>query len=124
MIDDIKAFTQKFKFGEEVFDKKKLAFRLDLLSEEYNETMKAWRDGDAEEIVDGLIDLIVISIGTLELAGVDVQKAWDEVMRANMSKKRGVKKGREHSGGFDVVKPEDWVGPNHSGNHGILDEIV
>lgn len=120
MINDIKEFVDKFDFNAEEMTLDKLKFRLSLLTEEYNETIHAFENNDAEELVDGLIDLIVIAIGTLELAGVDVDKAWKEVMRANLSKVRGVKPGRESSGGFDVIKPEGWTAPNHSDNHGIL----
>lgn len=124
MIEDIQAFIDKYKFNTEPFDEEKLNFRLNLLSEEYNETLEAYERGDAEELVDGLIDIVVIAIGTLELAGVDVEQAWEEVMRANMSKVRGVKPGREESNGFDVLKPEGWISPSHQSNHGVLDEIL
>lgn len=96
---------------------------MSLLREEFEETWTAHLNGDAEEIVDGHIDLLVIAIGNLYLAGVDVEKAWDEVFRANMSKVRGVKPGRESSGGFDVYKPEGWKAPSHKDNHGVLDEL-
>lgn len=96
---------------------------MSLLMEEFNETIKAMEDQDAEEWVDGHIDILVIALGNLELAGVDVEKAWKEVFRANMSKVRGIKPGREASGGFDVMKPEGWKAPDHSDNHGVLDEL-
>lgn len=124
MIRDTQDLYRKYGFFEEEFDLKKLVFRMELLQEEFEETTQAVIDRDAEEIVDGLIDLIVIAIGTLELSGVSTGKAWNEVMRANFDKKRGVKKGRESSGGFDVIKPEGWKGPNHEFNHGCLDEIL
>ena len=123
MINDIEKFLTKFDFNKEEFNYDKLKFRLTLLTEEYKETQQAFINNDAEELVDGLIDIIVIAIGTLKLAGVDVDKAWLEVMRANMSKERGIKPGRESSGGFDVIKPNGWIGPNHSDNHGNLDGI-
>lgn len=122
-VDDIDAFLNKYGFTQETFDNEKLWFRLGLLAEELAETEQAAAESDPEEIVDGLIDLIYIAIGTLRLAGVDVQKAWSEVHRANMSKIRGVKPGREQSGGFDVYKPANWVGPSHCENHGLLKEI-
>lgn len=123
MIEDIIRMYSEYAFDLEEFDLKKLVFRMELLEEEFNETTQAVVNGDAEEVVDGLIDLIVIAIGTLSLAGVDVQKAWDEVYRANMTKERGIKPGREQSGGFDIIKPEGWKGPDHSNNHGRLDGI-
>lgn len=123
MINDNKKFQKKFGFDQEEIDLKKLNFRMDLLLEEFNEIRKAHKDRDPEEWVDGHIDLMVIALGNLHLAGVDVKKAWKEVFRANMSKERGIKPGREQSGGFDVIKPEGWQSPSHAGNHGRLDEI-
>ena len=104
-------------------DKKKLQafldFRLNFLEEELNETRAAAQNGDAEEIVDGLIDLCVVAIGTLDAFEVDAHKAWDEVLKANMAKEVGVKEGRPNPLGLpDLVKPEGWVGPSHEGNTG------
>lgn len=124
MIQDIQKMIKKYRFHEEEFDLDKLDFRiLGLLTEEYEETLNALRNNDAEELVDGLIDIIVIAIGTLELAGVNTQKAWDQVMSANMTKERGIKPGREQSGGYDIIKPENWKSPSHIDNHGVLDDL-
>lgn len=98
-----------------------LEFRLKFLQEELDETVKAYQDKDKEEIVDGLIDLIVIAVGTLDAFRVDGPKAWKEVLRANMDKEVGVKETRPNPLGLpDLVKPSSWVGPDHSGNTGIL----
>jgi predicted HAD superfamily Cof-like phosphohydrolase len=101
-----------------------LRFRLDFLHEELGETEKAAKPGvpiDSEEVVDGLIDLCVVAIGTLDALGVDAYKAWDEVHKANMTKKVGVKETRPNPLGLpDLVKPEGWVGPSHKNNHGLL----
>lgn len=122
IIDNV-SFQRKYKFDEKPVDKKNLDFRMELLKEEYDETVEAYKNGDAEEFVDGLVDLVVIALGTLHLSGVSANEAWSEVFRANMTKVRGVKPGREQSGGFDVYKPEGWVAPDHSKNHGDLDEL-
>lgn len=125
MINDIKRFIKKFKFDKEPMTREKLKFRMDLLKEEFGETMDAFVNGDVEEWVDGNIDLIVIAIGNLELTGVDTKKAWKTVMNSNMSKTRGVKPGREQSGGFDVIKePGKFIPVNHKGNHGILKGLM
>ena len=123
MIQDNKDFQAKYGFDSKPIDKNQLDFRMDLLLEEMQETFAAHMQGDPEEWVDGHIDILVIALGNLHLAGVDVEKAWNEVFRANMSKVRGVKPGREQSGGFDVIKPLGWKGPEHAGNHGRLSEI-
>ena len=101
-----------------------LEFRIDFLREELDETDAALVSMDAEEIVDGLIDLCVVAIGTLDAFGVDPYKAWDEILRANLSKEVGVKPERPNPMGLpDLIKPDDWEGPDHSDNHGKLNNI-
>jgi len=98
-----------------------MEFRIKMMQEELDETKKAYQDKNEEEIVDGIIDLCVFAIGTLEVFGVDANKAWDEVYRANMSKEVGIKEGRPNPLGLpDLVKPEGWEGPTHEGNHGNI----
>ncbi len=102
-----------------------MVFRLDFLEEEFEETQKAFFSNDKEGVVDGLIDLIVIAIGTLDILGVDTDKAWDEVHEANMSKEPGIKESRPNPLGLpDMIKKPDWKGPNHEGNTGRLDEFL
>lgn len=109
--------------------KRFLDFRISFLEEELNE-LKVNRN-DPEEIVDALIDLTVVSIGTLNLFGVNTQKAWDEVLNANMNKIVGEKQTRKNDLNLpDLIKPKkethgyDWVPPSHLGNHGLLNKIV
>ena len=104
--------------------KRYLEFRIDFLREELDETEAALVCMDSEEVVDGLIDLCVVAIGTLDAFGVDPYKAWDEILRANLSKEVGVKPERPNPIGLpDLIKPEDWEGPDHSDNHGKLNNI-
>lgn len=98
-----------------------LNFRADFLQEELDETKRAIMASDPEEIVDGLIDLCVVAIGTLDAFGIDSHKAWDEVLKANMAKKVGVKESRPNPLGMpDLIKPEGWKAPNHENNYGSL----
>ena len=104
------------------FDKDKLRkfllFRTNLLEEELNELKEANR---AEDVVDALIDLAYVALGTLDLFNIDIDKAWDKVHSANMEKKTGVKKGRPNPFGLpDLVKPEGWKEPNHEDNVGFI----
>jgi len=117
---------EKIKNKEYDLLKKYLAFRLLMTYEELGETLSAATvQGDSEEVVDGLIDLCVFAIGTLDVMGVDAYKAWDEIHRANMIKEPGVKPGRPNKFGMpDLIKQEGWVGPDHTGNHGYLPEIM
>lgn len=101
-----------------------LRFRIDFLEEELTETRNAQKVIDSEEIVDGLVDLCVVAIGTLDAFGVDPYKAWDAVLEANMAKSPGVKEGRPNPLGLpDLMKPEGWTAPSHEGNHGILPNL-
>ena len=117
--DDLK-MQAKYGFNKITLDKDKYNFRMDLLTEEFNELMEANATKNPEEIVDALIDLIVIAVGTLSLTKVDVQKAWSEVFKANMNKTVGIKPGREQSEGFDLTKNPSWTPPSHKNNHGDL----
>ena len=58
-----------------------LEFRIDFLQEELDETSGALVNTDAEEIVDGLIDLCVVAIGTLDAFGVDpwFDYSWNKI---------------------------------------------
>lgn len=102
-----------------------LTFRLKFLQEELDETRQALVDNDPEEIVDGLIDLCVVAIGTLDAYGIDPYDAWDEVLDANMAKEPGIKEGRPNPLNLpDLLKPEGWTAPSHEGNHGILPNFL
>ena len=102
-----------------------LQFRINFLKEELTETQDAFDNKDAAEVVDGLIDLCVIAIGTLDAFNVDAQKAWEEVHTANMMKERGIKKTRPNPLGLpDLIKPEGWVGPNHDENTGNISDAL
>jgi len=110
------------------FDKEKLQqflnFRMAFLDEELNETKKAVREKNAEEIVDGLIDLCVVAIGTLDSMGINSYEAWDKVLRANLAKQVGVKPERPNPLGLpDLIKPAGWKAPSHDKNHGLLTKL-
>jgi len=127
--NDMKLMHKKFgvhdwfqanKENKDLMDKY-LRFRLSMCKEELDETMTAIESKDPEEIVDGLIDLCVFAIGTLDVFGVDANQAWDQVYKANMVKSPGVKEGRPNPFGLpDLIKPEGWKSPSHEGNHGNL----
>ena len=128
-VKDIHDMQTKYQTREWVNNNKDklrdfLEFRVDFLEEELGETSAALVNADAEEIVDGLIDLCVVAIGTLDAFGVDPYKAWDEVLKANMQKEVGRKATRPNPlGEPDLVKPDDWEAPSHKGNYGKLDNI-
>lgn len=105
--------------------RKFVEFRMGFIKEEFDETLNAMLTRDSEEMVDGLIDLCVVAIGTLDAFGVDAHQAWDRVHAANMAKEVGVKPERPNPLGLpDLIKPQGWVGPDHSDNHGYLPDAL
>lgn len=117
-------WMEKNKDDKELMQKF-LDFRINFLLEELNETKEAVFDSNASEVVDGLIDLCVIAIGTLDAFGVDAQKAWDRVHSANMAKEVGIKESRPNPLGLpDLVKPEGWESPTHNDNTGHIDNAL
>jgi predicted HAD superfamily Cof-like phosphohydrolase len=115
-----------------------LKFRLDFLREELTEAYKAAgydvqfditnvhakNPDEAEDVVDAMIDLCVVAIGTLDAFDVDAYAAWNKVHEKNMQKEPGVKPGRPNPLGLpDLIKPEGWTAPSHADNIGLLSEI-
>lgn len=124
-VSDIHEMHRKFGFHENLeFNAEFLKFRIDFIKEELKELDTAILGNDADAAVDALIDMAVVIIGTLDCAEVDSHKAWDEVHTKNMSKIRANNPTRKGSGGFDLIKPMDWVPPSHAENVGLLATAV
>lgn len=82
--------------------------RITCLQEELLEFAAAVRLGDLPGMADALIDLVVFAKGTAVQLGLPWAELFDDVMRANMAKVRGVGK-RGHA--VDLIKPPGWQGP-------------
>lgn len=107
------------------FDKEKLQkfleFRINFLQEELDEMKNA---KNADDVVDALIDLCVVAIGTLDAYEVNSLEAWDRVLEANMAKEVGIKPSRPNPLGLpDLIKPTGWVAPTHVDNVGLLAKV-
>lgn len=124
---DIAEMHRKYGVNEVVdtFDKEKLRsfleFRINFLQEELDELKSA---KSADDVVDALIDLCVVAIGTLDAYRVNSYVAWDQVHKANMNKEVGIKESRPNPLGLpDLVKPDGWEAPEHFQNVGMLDKV-
>jgi predicted HAD superfamily Cof-like phosphohydrolase len=111
-------FTDQEKFmracdqsvGE--FNVNQLNMYLGLIKEEGDELQAAIVKQDKVETLDALIDILVVTVGTLNSLGVDAEGAWNEVMRTNFAKidsKTGKVSKREDG---KVLKPEGWTAPD------------
>jgi len=106
-------------------DKEKLAaflkFRIDFLQEELTEMKDA---KNADDVVDALIDLCVVAIGTLDAFEINSDLAWDRVHEKNMAKTPGIKASRPNPLGLpDLIKPPTWQPPSHKDNVGLLSKL-
>lgn len=126
---DIADMHTKYGVNKKVneFDAEKLRkfleFRVAFLEEELNELKDNMNN--PEEIVDALIDLCVVAIGTLDAFEINAGRAWNEVHKANMAKEVGIKPSRPNPLGLpDLIKPEGWTAPSHGLNHGLLTKMV
>jgi hypothetical protein len=126
-VADIAEMHKKFGVNEAVRNmspellKKFIQFRLDFIQEELDESKNA---KTADDLVDGLIDAIVVSLGTLDALDVDSHLAWDRVHSKNMLKDVGIKVGRPNPLGLpDLVKPVGWEPPSHTDNIGLLSKV-
>lgn len=126
-VADIAEMHIKYGVREAVgkFDKEKLRafldFRIKFLQEELDE-LKAAKNAD--DVVDALIDLCVVAIGTLDVMQLNSYAAWDAVHKANMSKEVGIKASRPNPLNLpDLIKPDGWEAPSHFDNVGILSTL-
>jgi len=126
-VKDITQMHEKYGVNAKVnqFDDEKIVefarFRIKFLEEELNELKTA---NSPEDVVDALIDLCVVAIGTLDSFGVDAYKAWNRVHNANMKKEVGVKESRPNPLGLpDLIKPKGWRAPSHKNNIGLFGKL-
>ena len=88
--EDVKKFMEAF--GQKVInktqfpDEKTMNLRFDLIKEELNELEQAMKEKDLKEIADALTDILYVTYGAGCAYGIDLDKCFKEVQRANMSK--------------------------------------
>ena len=88
--EDVKKFMHTF--GQVVRTKpqfpndKIMNLRFDLIKEELNELEHAMKTKNLKEIADALTDILYVTYGAGCAYGIDLDKCFKEVQRANMSK--------------------------------------
>tara|TARA_R100001463_G_C3526188_1_gene221223 strand:- start:45 stop:488 length:444 start_codon:yes stop_codon:yes gene_type:complete len=129
VLDNIKELQDKFQVTEFITKnknnksalKKYLKFRLDLLKEEVDETLDAYYKKDGVEVLDGLIDTIVVALGTLEAFQCNTTKAWKNIHNSNMSKTPGINLVRSNPFNMpDMVKGKNFKKPELKNDTGLL----
>ena len=117
LLKDIDNFHKKYGFEKnekvDIPDNSELInFRTAFLMEELAEYTNAITKKDAAGVLDALVDIVYIALGTAWLYNLPFEKAWNEVQKANMSKIRAKDKTGKRGTKFDVIKPKDWKAPN------------
>ena len=83
---------------------------MDLITEEYQETLSAFENSDLIEVADGLTDMVWVIMGMCNSCGIDFDSVWQEVKASNMSKfPHGKAIKNEHG---KIMKPESYFKPN------------
>ena len=87
---DVKTFMETFgqmvRTKPQFPDEKTMQLRYDLIAEELNELEQAMKSKDLKEIADALTDILYVTYGAGFAYGIDLDKCFKEVQRANMSK--------------------------------------
>lgn len=133
-VEDIALFHEKFGLEysgpPRSLDHQLSIFRTGFINEEFNEycahdakafSAKLDHKPDLAEyayqlegMLDALVDLVYVALGTAYLHGFDFKEAWRRVQTANMAKVRAKHSSESKRGStYDVVKPEGWQAPSH-----------
>ena len=88
--EDVKIFMKNFgqmvRTKPQFPDKKTMQLRYDLIKEELKELEQAMKTKNLREIADALTDILYVTYGAGYAYGIDLDKCFKEVQRANMSK--------------------------------------
>ena len=88
--EDVKTFMETFgqmvKTKPQFPDEKTMQLRCDLIKEELNELEHAMKTKNLKEVADALTDISYVTYGAGYAYGIDLDKCFKEVQRANMSK--------------------------------------
>jgi len=88
--DDVKTFMKTFgqivRSKPQFPDDKTIKLRYDLIKEELDELEEAMKTKNLKEIADALTDILYVTYGAGCAYGIDLDKCFKEVQRANMSK--------------------------------------
>lgn len=104
----VKQFHEKYELEQQPNNYELQRARIRHMIEELQEYIKGHKDGDREQQLDAIVDLIYVALGTAYYEGFDFNKAFEEVHSCNMKK---IRKSTDRSK-WDVVKPEGWQAPN------------
>jgi len=113
--EDVKIFMETFgqmvRTKPKFPDEKTMQLRYELIKEELNELEEAMKTKNLKEIADALTDILYVTYGAGYAYGINLDKCFKEVQRANMSKlgKDGTPIYNEKG---KVMKGPNYLAPN------------
>ena len=88
--EDVRTFMETFgqmvRTKPQFPDEDTMQLRYDLIKEELNELEQAMKTKNLKEIADALTDILYVTYGAGYAYGINLDKCFKEVQRANMSK--------------------------------------
>jgi len=88
--EDVKKFMETFgqmvRTKPQFPDEKTMQLKYNLIKEELNELEHAMKTKNLKEVADALSDILYVTYGAGYAYGIDLDKCFKEVQRANMSK--------------------------------------
>ena len=116
VIDFHNKFGLKYDEGPRCLAPEELEYRIKFLQEELTEVIEALRAGDLAQTGGEVADLIWVACGLAHRMGLNLDRHWDEIQRANMSKEMASPENPGKRGSkMDIVKPKGWEPPDHQG---------
>ena len=113
--EDVKTFMETFgqivRTKPQFPDEKTIQLRLNLIKEELSELEQAIKNKNLKEIADALTDILYVTYGAGYAYGINLDKCFKEVQRANMSK-LGVDGKPIYNEKGKVMKGPNYTEPN------------
>ena len=91
---------------------------MNLITEEYKETLEAFQNNDLVEVADGLADMVWVIMGMCNSCGIQFDNVWKEVRASNMSKFVDGKVIKNDYG--KIMKPKSYFKPNIKNALGLV----
>ena len=82
----METFGQMVRTKPQFPDEKTMQLRYELIKEELDELEQAMKTKNLKEIADALTDILYVTYGAGYAYGINLDKCFQEVQRANMSK--------------------------------------
>ncbi len=96
--------------ADTMFDEDQAKLYMDLITEEYKETLDAFKEKDIVGVADGVADMVWVIMGLCSTLGIDFYRVWNAVYDSNMSKLEEGKIVKDPESG-KILKPDTYFPP-------------